>query len=153
LEELGESSSIVGEFLSFNTLLKQIRRLNLPIGEDDRNRAPLFPFSTLSSRNAPSGREYILCLSKALRPLIQPRPGRAIAVLDYSAQELRIAGHVSGDGALIAMTHAGDPYLGLAKSARLALDDDTPETNPDARNTGKVISLAMLYGAGPGLLA
>jgi hypothetical protein len=152
LEQLGESSPIVGEFLSFSTLLKQIRKLNLPIGEDGRNRTALFPFSTLTGRNAPSGREYILCLSKALRPLIQPQPGRAIAVLDYSAQELRIAAHLSRDGALIATTQAGDSYLGLAKAARLALDDDTPETNPQARKTGKVMSLAMLFGAGPGLL-
>ena len=73
-------------------------------------------------------------------------------MLDYSAQELRFAAFQSGDAALRTMTEAGDPYFELAETAQLTREGDTPETNPDARETGKVISLAMLYGAGSGLL-
>ena len=152
LKELAGADPRVFEFLSFKQLLRQLQKLDLPIGSDGFARTSLFPFATMTSRNAPSGREFILAQSRALRPLIQPHPGRAIAVLDYSAQELRFAAFQSGDTALQAMTEAGDPYFGLAETARLTREGDTPETNPDARDTGKVISLAMLYGAGWGLL-
>jgi DNA polymerase I len=152
LGELAGAVPEVFEFLSFKQLLRQLQKLDLPIGDDGYARTSLFPLSTMTSRNAPSGRAFILAQSRALRPLIQPHPGRAIAVLDYSAQELRYAAFQSGDTDLRATTEAGDPYFGLAETARLTVEGDTPETNPDARETGKVISLAMLYGAGAGLL-
>ena len=85
-----------------------------------------------------------------MRFLIRPGKGRAVAYLDWSAQELRIAAALSRDPDLLALCEHGDPYIGLAIAAGLA-PPGSSKKHP-ARKIGKVLTLAMLYGAGAGLL-
>jgi DNA polymerase I len=130
----------------------QDKSKGLRITPDGYNRAPLLPFTTKTSRNAPPGRAFLFSNSAWMRGLIQPRKGRAVAYLDWKAQELRIAAHRSGDPELIALSQRPDPYLELGIAAGRAPEGATKETHPAARKAGKILTLAMLYGAGPGVV-
>ena len=119
LKKLAEKHPIIGEFtryLSTIDLLESIgtsfdadgaieedqdKSKGLRICPDGYNRAPLLPFTTKTSRNAPPGRAFLFTNSSWMRPLIHPREDRAVAYLDWKAQELQIAAARSGDPALL----------------------------------------------------
>ena len=70
-------------------LLKSaLQDFKLAVGPDGRNRAPLWPFTAATGRNAPSSGEFIFGPSTWWRGLIKPAKGMALAYIDYSAQEL-----------------------------------------------------------------
>jgi DNA polymerase I len=152
-KEMGKSYVIIGELMSHLALLDQLATLQLYVGRDGRSRVQLMPFGAKTGRNTPSGKGNLLAKSAALRPLIQPPRGRAMASLDWSAQELRIAANLSNDPELQRAAAAPDPYIGLAASLGLAKEADTKATNPKGRNIGKVAQLAMLYGIGANTFA
>jgi hypothetical protein len=77
------------------------RAKGLRICEDGRNHVPMFPFGAKSSRNTPPGRAFLFTNAAWMRFLIVPEKGRAIAYLDWTAQELRIAAVLSKDPALL----------------------------------------------------
>jgi DNA polymerase I-like protein with 3'-5' exonuclease and polymerase domains len=81
-----------------------------------------------------------------LRGLIKPTPDRAIAYLDWRAQEVAIAAALSSDDALWDAYASGDPYLAFAKRAGLAPETATKETHGDVRNRCKAIVLGVQYG-------
>jgi hypothetical protein len=147
LEGIGTSFNEAGEIEWDSDKAKGLR-----ICPDGRNRAPLFPFSTKTSRNAPGGRAFLYTNSAWMRFLVTPPERRALAYLDWSAQELRIAAALSKDPALLALCEREDPYIELAISLGLAPPGATKKTHPKSRKIGKVLTLAMLYGAGPGVL-
>lgn len=122
-------------------------RLNaLYIGSDGRNRCLLSPFSSKTGRNQPSTSHFIFGPSTWIRFLIKPKPGTAIAYIDYSQQELAIAASLSGDTNLINDYKTGDPYLTFAKKAGAIPPDGTKETHPEIREIYKVCMLALNYG-------
>ena len=145
LEGIGSSFNSAGELEEDEDMVK-----GLLLGADFRNHAHLFPFGAKTSRNTPRGRAFLFTNPAWMRFLIRPGKGRAVAYLDWSAQELRIAAALSRDPDLLALCERGDPYIGLAIAAGLAPPGATKK-HP-ARKIGKVLTLAMLYGAGPGLL-
>ena len=147
-KEMASGHAIVSELHRHLTLLDQLMSFGLNIGPDGRARVSLNPFGTKTGRNAPRAKGNLLLQSSAFRPLIQPPPGRAVCSLDWSAQELRIAAHRSGDPELQRVASLPDPYIGLAASVGLAKPDDTRKSNPKGRAAGKVIQLAMMYGIG-----
>ncbi len=77
------------------TTLSQLRLNELAVGRDGRNRCLLSPFRATTGRNQPSNSRFIFGPSCFLRGLIRPEPGRAVAYLDWSAQEIGIAGALS----------------------------------------------------------
>jgi DNA polymerase I-like protein with 3'-5' exonuclease and polymerase domains len=81
-----------------------------------------------------------------LRSLIQPEPGRALAYLDWSQQELAVAGCLSGDQAMQEAYHSGDFYLEFAKMAGNAPAYAIKATHPTVREQFKVIALGVLFG-------
>ena len=88
-----------------------IRRANLPIGRDGRNRPSLFPFCTATGRNAHS---KSLFNSHAGMRSFMAFPDDKIAVyLDWRSQEPGICAALSGDPALIAAYLGGDVYHAL----------------------------------------
>ena len=122
---------------------------DLPIGADGRNRASLWPFSSSTGRNLPSGREFIFNLASWVRGLIQPEPGRALAYLDYRSQEYAIAAYLSGDPRMIAAYESGrDPYLELGRLIGMVPDDATKKSHPEARKVLKSVVLGTQYGQG-----
>lgn len=144
-----------GELGRFRTLLDQLKTFDLPIGPDGRARVNLRAFGTKSSRNNTArGGGFIFALNSVFRHLIQAPRGRALITVDWSSQELHIAARLSRDPKLIEIVTSGrDPYIELAIMVALAAPGADEQSDPEARGKGKVIQLALLYGAGPGLIA
>src|SRR5262249_33934633 len=96
--------------------------------------------------NAPSNVKSIFGPSTWIRALIKPERGRAIAYLDWSAQEFAIAAALSGDAEMIHAYQSGDPYLRMAEIAGKAPTGATKATHPAMRSIFKVVALAVQYG-------
>ena len=126
---------------------------DLAVGTDGRNRCLLSPFRSVTSRNQPSNAKFIFGPSCWLRSLIQPKPGHAVAYVDWSQQEFGIAAALSGDPAMMEAYRSGDPYLTFAKQARAVPPDATKKSHPGERDLFKVCSLAVQYGMGAQTLA
>lgn len=133
--------------------LSQLRLSELQVGTDGRNRCLLSPFRATTGRNAPSTTKYIFGPSVWLRALIRASPSRALAYVDWSAQEIGIAAALSGDLAMQQAYRAGDPYLWLAKTGGFAPPCATKQTHGEIREAFKVVYLAANYGMGPQSLA
>jgi hypothetical protein len=145
VQALHDLRKALGEFRSLRAL---------PIGRDGRNRADLWPFSSSTGRNLPSGGEFIFNLAAWVRGLIRPGPGRALAYLDYRAQEYAIAAYLSGDPRMIAAYESGrDPYLELGRIIGMVPDDATKQSHPEERKVLKCVVLGTQYGQGAAGLA
>ena len=126
---------------------------SLAVGSDDRNRCLLSAFRSKTSRNQPSNTQFIFGPSAWLRSLIRPAPGRAVAYVDWSQQELAIAARLSGDLAMQTAYQSGDFYMTFAKLANAVPQDATKKTHGTIRDKFKIVSLGVLYGLGAESLA
>jgi len=126
--------------------MSELRLEKLAVGPDHRNRVLLSPFGASSGRNTPSNSKFIFGPSVWLRGLIQPPQGRALAYVDWKAQEVYIAAQLSGDQALLDAVLSGDPYLAFAKMAGLVPPDATKESHKDMRDLCKTCVLGTNYG-------
>jgi DNA polymerase I-like protein with 3'-5' exonuclease and polymerase domains len=124
----------------------ELKKIELSVGADGRNRVLLSAFGARTGRNQPSNTRFIFGPAAFLRSLIRPGPGRGIAYCDWSAQELAIAAALSGDQVMQDAYRSGDPYLFLARKAGAVPDDATKQTHPAEREAFKVVSLGVLYG-------
>jgi DNA polymerase I len=143
MEGIGSSFNEAGEIEEDQEKAKGLR-----ISKSGRNRAPLLPFGALTSRNTPPGRAYLFTCSKWMRFLVRPGKGRAVAAIDWRAQEIRIAANLSGDSALLEMCAHEDPYMQFAIILGLAPPGATEKSHRAARKICKVLGLALLYGGG-----
>jgi DNA polymerase I len=126
--------------------LAQLRLADLCVGSDGRNRALLSAFRSRTGRNQPSNAKFIFGPSVWLRNLIKPPPGRAIAYLDWSAQEYGIGASLSGDRRMIDAYTSGDPYLTFAKQTGAAPPDATKFSHKPIREQYKAVVLGVGYG-------
>ena len=140
--------------------LRQLRdslaklRLNaLQVGADGRNRCLLSPYSSITGRNQPSTNKFIFGLAKWVRGLIQPKPGLAIAYIDWSQQEFGVAAALSNDANMKSAYLSGDPYLEFAKQAHAVPSAATKHSHPKERDQYKQCVLATQYGMGADSLA
>jgi hypothetical protein len=136
----------VGPIRELCYTLSQLRLNDLAVGSDGRNRVLLSAFGSRTGRNQPSNSRFIFGPSTWLRSLIQPRPGRAVAYVDWSAQELGIAAALSGDPAMQEAYQSGDPYIWLARRVGAVPLAATKKTHAQEREQFKVVSLGVLYG-------
>jgi hypothetical protein len=136
----------VGPIRELRHALSQLRLNELTVGADGRNRYLLSAFGSKTGRNQPSNAKAIFGPSTWLRSLIRPGPGRAVAYVDWSAQELGIAAALSGDPSMQEAYQSGDPYLWLARRVGAVPPDATKATHPGEREQFKVVSLGVLYG-------
>jgi DNA polymerase I len=118
------------------------------IGSDGRLRVFVWPYSSATSRNQPSGGQFIFVMPSWMRCLIQPPPGRVIIGADFRAQESIIAACESGDKNLEAAYDSGDSYIYFAKMAGAVPPEATKKTHPEERDIYKQVSLATQYGMG-----
>jgi hypothetical protein len=139
----------VGPIREVRNTLGQMRLADLACGPDGRNRCLLSMFRSVTGRNQPSNSRFIFGPSCWLRSLIKPEPGRAVAYVDWSQQELAIAARLSGDLAMQECYRSGDFYLTFAKMARAVPADATKETHGAERDRLKTVALGVLYGQGP----
>ena len=72
--------------------LSDLRLNDLAVGVDASNRTILSAFRSRTGRNQPSNTKFIFGPSVWLRGLIKPPPGHAVAYIDWSQQEIGIAG-------------------------------------------------------------
>lgn len=126
--------------------LSSLQPEKLTVGDDDRNRSMLRPFSSRSGRNQPSTNEFVFGLPAWLRGLIKPPSGKSVAYVDWSQQELGIAAALSGDRSLERAYASGDPYLEFARMAGAVPFSATKATHPAERSAFKICMLATQYG-------
>jgi hypothetical protein len=126
--------------------LAAMRKNNLAVGRDGRNRTSLKPFSSVTSRNQPSTSKFVFGLAMWMRGLIKPPPGYGIAYIDWSQQEFAIAAALSGDANMMEAYRSGDPYLKFGKQANAIPPNGTKETHPREREMYKQCVLAVQYG-------
>ncbi len=128
------------------TTLGRLRLNELSVGPDARCRTLLSAFRARTGRNQPSTSKFIFGPSRWIRHLIKPEPGRALAYVDWSSQELAIAGALSGDARLWQAYEGGDPYIGFAIQAGIAPHWATKASHPTERDQCKSIVLGVNYG-------
>jgi DNA polymerase family A len=134
----------------------QLQRDRFQAGADGRARCPLWPFSSITGRNQPSaGKEqkkgirsespYIFGLPKALRFLIRPEPGMALAYIDWEQQEFAIAALMSGDQEMTRAYESGNPYLALGRKLGAVPQGATKETYRLEHEKFKAVVLGVNY--------
>lgn len=133
--------------------MSQLKLQRLTVGRDGRNRTLLSPFGSKSGRNTPSNTCSVFGPSAWVRSLIQPKPGRAVAYVDWCQQELGIAAALSGDENMRRAYMSGDFYLTFAKQAGAAPESATKHSHARERELFKTCSLGVLYGMGPETMA
>lgn len=126
--------------------LSELKLEDLQVGSDGRNRTMLRPFASRSGRNQPSNTKFIFGPSVWLRSLIKPSPGRSVAYIDWSQQELGIAAALSRDPAMAQAYASGDPYLEFARMAGAVPPSATKHTHSHERALFKQCMLATQYG-------
>jgi hypothetical protein len=136
----------VGPMRELRHALGQLRLNDLAVGPDGRNRCLLSAFASKTGRNQPSNTKFVFGPSAWVRSLIRPEPGRALAYVDWSQQELAIAAALSGDSAMMAAYSSGDFYLTFARMARAVPADATKRSHAREREQFKTVALGVLYG-------
>ncbi len=138
----------VGPMWELRKTLNRLRIDRLAVGSDGRNRTSLRPFACKTGRNQPSTNGFVFGSAAWVRALIKPRPGKALAYLDYEQQEFGIAAALSSDPAMMKAYCSGDPYLAFAKQSGAVPPDATKETHAMERNLYKSCCLGIQYGMG-----
>ena len=151
---MAKAYQAVAELRELRSALGMMRLFDdLAIGPDGRNRTGIMPFRARTGRNQPSNAKFIFGPSRWLRSLIKPEPGMAVAYIDYGQQEFGIAAALSGDEAMAAAYHSGDPYLAFGKQAGAIPPEGTKATHAGERALFKACVLAVQYGMGAESLA
>jgi DNA polymerase I len=133
--------------------LSKLRLHDLAVGNDHRNRAPLWAYGTKTGRNAPGASQYIFGPAKWIRFLISPPPGRVLVHRDFCQQEVRIAALLSKDDALLQACESGDVYFGVARQLGFLPDSLNDAERKAVRVLFKVVVLGIQYGLGARSLA
>ena len=157
LEEMGGYFPLIEELRQLKKVVLQLQRDRFQAGSDGRARCPLWPFSSITGRNQPSAGKrqkdgirsdspYVFGLPKAIRFLIRPTPGVALAYIDWEQQEFAIAALMSGDKEMIRAYKSGNPYLALAKKLGAVPENATKETHRLEHENFKAVVLGVNYG-------
>jgi hypothetical protein len=133
--------------------LSKLKLSELQVGEDGRNRCLLSILKSTTGRNQPSTSKYIFGPAVWLRGLIKPKPGHAVAYIDWSQQEFGIAAALSNDPIMMQAYRSGDPYLSFAKEAGAVPISATKKSHSFEREQFKACVLAVQYGMGPEALS
>ena len=132
--------------------LSKLKLGELSVGSDSRNRVLLSPYGSKTGRNQPSNSRFIFGTATWLRSLIQPPPGRFVAYVDWTSQEIGVAAKLSGDANLLA-AYEDDPYLWFAKRVGAVPADATKKSHKAQRDLYKATMLGVGYGMAEASLA
>jgi DNA polymerase I len=130
-----------------------LRSTKLKVGNDGRARTMLWAFGAKTGRTQPSASEYIFSPAKWMRSLAKPGPGRALAYLDWSAEEFGIAAWLSKDENMLKSYAAGDPHTALARQAGAITDATPTDHRKKIRSSYKAVNFGSMYGMGTRTLA
>jgi DNA polymerase-1 len=102
-------------------------------------------FRTVTGRNAP--KSFVFSGPKWLRLLILPEsPDHVLVYVDFTAQEIGIAGAISGDPMIRAIYESSDCHMEFAIRAGAAPAGATKQTHKGIRDRYKNVNLGVLYG-------
>lgn len=132
--EMATLYPLVNSLRELKCSLSQLRLNDLAVGNDGRNRCPLWSYGTKTARCAPSTTKYVFGPAKWLRFTVTPSLPFALIHRDYKQQEVRIAAIVANDGALLAACESGDVYLGIAEQIGLLRDGMDQEERDAVRD-------------------
>jgi hypothetical protein len=130
----------------------KMRKVELAVGSDDRNRTVLWPFKAKSGRTQPAASAWAFSPAVWMRNLTQPELGMAIAYVDWSSMEFLIAAALSKDPLMLKF-YENDPYLSFAKQVGAAPAHATKHTHGELRDRYKTGLLAIQYGIAHATLA
>lgn len=85
------------------------------IGTDYIQRPDFGPFGTQTARNAAKAKSYCFLGPHWIRMLVEPPKGKVVCECDYSAQEVFIAGAITGDQNMIDAYMSNDVYMYYAQ--------------------------------------
>lgn len=117
-------------------------------GSDDRAHPYLNAYGAQSARYQPKALGFIHLKAAWMRSLVEPKPGKAIASIDYVSEEFLISALVSKDQNMIKSYASGDVYLAFAKLAGSVPQNATKESHKLQRDRFKATVLAISYGMG-----
>jgi hypothetical protein len=127
--------------------LEKWKLRSILVGSDGFARCWLNGFGSRTGRNQPSNAEFVFGPAVWIRDyLIQPKPGWAIAYIDYEAQEFGTAAGLSGDLNMQEDYRTGDIYTAFGKRAGLLPAWATAQTHVKERERFKICVLATQYG-------
>jgi DNA polymerase I-like protein with 3'-5' exonuclease and polymerase domains len=89
---------------------------------------------------------FLLSCPKWMRHLAVPSPGHALVSVDYTAEEILIAGFLSHDEAMVKGYASGDSHMAFAIAAGAAPKGATKRTHEAVRALYKTVNLAVNYG-------
>lgn len=144
--EMARAHPKVAPLRELRHTLGEMRLHDLQVGRDGRNRCYLAMFRARTGRNLPSSSRYVFGPSSWLRSLIKPDPGRVLAYIDWSQQEIGIAAALSGDEGLLEAVRSGDPYLDFAVRAGIAPSGANKSSHGAIRDVCKAVVLGTNYG-------
>jgi hypothetical protein len=147
-KDMAQSHPVLQPLRQLRQALDMLSVVDLPIGNDGRNRCLMSPFGTITGRCAPSTSKFIFARPAWMRFLVRPEESRALGHIDWSSQEYGIGAVLSGDPAMIADYQAGDPYLGFARRIGMVPADATKQTHRAERDLIKTVILGTQYGMG-----
>jgi DNA polymerase I len=149
-EEMTKGWSQLESLRQLRHVRDKMRTVQLTVGDDGRNRTVLWPFKAKTSRTQPAASQWIFSPAVWLRSLIKPKPGMAVAYIDYSAMEFLIAaslsdGHCGPTNNMLDMYRTGDPYLTFAKRVGAVPNWATKKSHEEVRDRYKVMMLSTQY--------
>jgi hypothetical protein len=152
LKRIADLEPRVAPLATLRSKLSKLEEIKLVIRSDDRIRPNYMPLRTSTGRNKPLAKENPMLQASWSRGFVLAPPGRALAQLDFKAQEIYVAAALSDDRRLLEDLEA-DPYLGLAIRAGFAPLGATKSTHSAVRELFKPAMLGTIYGMGEGRLA
>lgn len=123
------------------------------VGTDGRVRPYFGIFGSQSSRSQPGATGFIFLKSAWMRALVHPKPGKALAGVDYSSQEFLISALLSNDIPMKESYLSGDVYIDFARKAEAVPQTATKKSHPFERNMFKTIVLGLSYDLGANSMA
>lgn len=115
------------------------------LGTDGRIRAYLNPYGAQSSRSQAKSTAFIFLKPAWQRSMVQPRPGRAIAGLDFSSEEFLLSALCSKDKKMLEAYKSGDVYLAFGKMIGWIPKEGTKKTHKFERDCCKALVLGLSY--------
>lgn len=115
------------------------------VGSDGRVRPYTNIFGAQSSRSQPGSTGFMFLKPAWMRALVSPKPGMAMAGIDYGSEEYFISAILAQDINMINAYLSGDVYLAFAKDAKIVPMDATKELYKIERDICKNTVLAISF--------
>lgn len=143
----------IDDVFRLDRLRKALQRLAVltatPVTREGRSHCDIRPFASTTGRNEPPRKRYAW---EVPRSLIAPSPGMAMAIVDYSQQEIGIAAYLSGDQTMASHYENGDAFINFGREVGL-VHCESPTALSAERKTIKKIVAPIMYGASEASIA